>query len=341
MANENNLPESDNGLSIIVGEGKIARSADGSNITIESNNMIRVAGNIKSLVDSTELPAGDEKYGDGTSFVLKAPIIKVLSTGVIRAGAGGESDLADTDIIKRKDGLAGGDGGSVVLEALEGITIESGATIEAGTGGKGERILEEVRENMGDITGGYGGKGGEIKMFVKDTIGNLMGRIVIDSGAHVRAGSGGRGGKVLSTPDDTSDDVVVVGGDGGDAGDVFLEAKTVIINSEEDIIAGEAGTGGNGEVRIGDKYAEAYGGEGGDGGAVIVTDENGKKAFNPTHGGDGGEGRVVRTDGGEVSSGGRGGADLNPKGQEGEDGKITTGGKGGVAGGNEKKKKTK
>ena len=145
--------------------------------------------------------------GGGALQISTAGKIVVGAFGGIDVGGGGgtggcKSGGGD----KRTGGGGGGAGGLVFLEAVEGITIALGATLEASGGGGG-----------GGGSGSPGGDGQDGPY----PIGTASG----GSGNGGGSGSGGSGGSVSAPPQLGASGSETAGGGGGATGRVFLRTR--------------------------------------------------------------------------------------------------------------------
>ena len=168
-------------------------------------------------------------------------------------------------------------GGDVDMICGDAITIENGAEVFGGKGGRGAGVeYFETRFWAGPLSearASQAGAGGDVTMAVVDrTTTEAEGGIVIQEGASVRAGDGGQGGTanmVRTPPTPHVGDTEAHGSDGQAGGHVHLKALGYQLKGR--VESGNSGPGGDAIAE--GVVATAEAGRGGDGSAVYDWDK--------------------------------------------------------------------
>jgi PKD repeat protein len=222
--------------------------------------------------------------GRDTRIELKGDVI-IASGCLLHAQDGFEPPTVSHYF--QASGAMGGRGGDVWLGPTGDLTIEAGATIEGGDGGKGGGAVVRSEQGSGIAKGGLGGSGGDVHLYGPEEV-SLGGAGAV---TRIRAGSGVTGGDAVvdfSIVDDFPDcwepsasrgKADAVGGDGGEGGTLTLINRDV--------------TGVN---------TLAGGGNGGAGGAATATAVRGYSSTcdGPAAGRRGGQAVALGGDGGAV-----------------------------------------
>ncbi len=215
---------------------------------------------------------------DTTSFVSMGNI-EIMDNSQVNAGGefsgdvfirGGSFYMEDSTILNSN--LGGGEGGVVDIR-VQNALLTGGATVDAGTRGPGSggTLILEVDERL--TISGTGGAGNPSSLNVSSTgedagagdAGGMRlhaGSVSLLDGGNITGQSlgGGRGGSVLL---ESSGDILISGGESGillgtlsraegagDAGNLDLTAKNLIITNGGEILSRAGGKGNAGEIKI-------------------------------------------------------------------------------------------
>jgi hypothetical protein len=228
---------------------------------------------------------------------FKATEIRVYAPLSTRGGDGGRGGGTDSD------GGRGGSGGSIYFKASK-VLINSVVSANGGNGGNGKGY-------------GFGGGGGTAGSISIDAGEVYIRRDIFAAGgnsgdAYRHSGSAGPGGTITINSDKTVVSGSITanggfgrdGGDGGNAGKIYIKSNSEI--TVNGYLKAVGGRGGSGYESSDDDACTGFGGKGGNGGSVILRGTNvsinfpiyvngarGGKGRGDAQGGPGGNGGVV------------------------------------------------
>lgn len=279
-----------------------------------------------TLSDGSFVGCGGSGKGDGGAVTISGVVLELH--GTIYGNDGGVGDDVPSPIAPTASatGGNGGQGGSLLMCAVEGIKVGSkvrinpgSVLIAAGNGGTGGKAVA-VESGGTSSKGGNGGGGGDVT-FSGPNAGTKV-PVIIDNDP--AGGSGEKGGATSANSNarrDGGGNAVAVGGDGGAGGTVKFVGVVVTLGPAATVAAGNGAdglkataTGGDGSSPLfgngnsgGD--ATATGGHGGAAGATpVIPLPNGTTKGSPGRDGSGADATAIPGNGSAAATGWFGGS---------------------------------